>query len=195
MTNESTDPITRFATIYEEAGRTFPYDATACTLATTGAGGKPSARVVLLKGFDEDGFIFYTNLESRKGKEMREVPYATLCFYWPPLTQQVRIEGPVEQVADAEADAYFSTRPRGAQIGAWASKQSATLSDQSELESRVKKYEEKFAGRDVPRPPFWSGYRVIPEQIEFWEARDNRLHERTLYTRKDGKWVMARLYP
>ncbi|MFQ5580474.1 MAG: pyridoxamine 5'-phosphate oxidase [Nitrospiria bacterium] len=191
----SSNPIARFTAVFEEATRTFSYDPTACTLATTGPEGKPSVRVVLLKGFDERGFIIYTNLESRKGKEIRALPYAALCFYWPQINEQVRIEGRVEQVDDAEADIYFATRPRGARIGAWASKQSKAFSERSELENRVKIYEEKFSGRDIPRPPFWSGFRVIPEKIEFWTAQEDRLHDRTLYTREGEAWVTIRLYP
>lgn len=194
-TKESSNPITRFTAIFEEATRTFSYDPTACTLATTGPEGKPSVRVVLLKGFDDRGFVIYTNLESRKGKEISALPYAALCFYWPQINEQVRIEGPVEQVDNAEADAYFATRPRGAQIGAWASRQSAELSNRSQLEARVKKYEKEFSSGEVPRPPFWSGYRVIPEKIEFWTAREDRLHDRVFYTREGEKWVRVRLYP
>ncbi|HIE64280.1 MAG TPA: pyridoxamine 5'-phosphate oxidase [Nitrospiria bacterium] len=192
---ESSDPIARFTAVFEVAKNTFPYDATACTLATTGSGGKPSARVVLLKDFDDCGFVIYTNLESRKGKEMSTTPYAALCFYWPQLNVQVRIEGLVAQVSHAEADAYFATRPRGTQIGAWASRQSAPFSDRSELEKRIKIYEEKFVGEDVPRPPFWSGFRIISEKIEFWTAKEDRLHDRVLYTREDRKWTIDRLYP
>jgi pyridoxamine 5'-phosphate oxidase len=134
-------------------------------------------------------------LESRKGKELKANPHAALCFYWPPLYQQARVEGKIELVSDAEADAYFATRPRGSQIGAWASKQSEVLSDREELEAQFKALEEKFSGREVPRPPFWSGFRVIPERIEFWESRENRLHDRTLYTRENGRWVSRKLYP
>jgi pyridoxamine 5'-phosphate oxidase len=189
------DPITRFAQLFEQAKQVVQPEPTAMVLATTSAEGKPSARVVLLKEFDERGFVFYTNLESRKAKELRAVPYAALCFFWPPLNQQVRIEGRVERVSEAEANAYFRLRPRGSQIGAWASEQSAPLASRAELEERVKAFEEKFAGREVPRPPFWSGFRVIPERIEFWESRENRLHDRTVYRREHGRWVREKLYP
>jgi pyridoxamine 5'-phosphate oxidase len=192
---EHSDPIARFAEIFAQAEKVISPEPTAMTLATVSADGKPSARVVLLKGFDENGFVFYTNLESRKGRELTASPYAALCFYWPPLAQQVRVEGHVEKVSDAEADAYFATRPAGAQIGAWASKQSRTLTSREELESRVKAVAEKFSGREVPRPPFWSGFRVIPERIEFWQSCENRLHDRTVYLRKNGNWVMEKLYP
>jgi len=194
-TDASSNPMTRFSDIFEEAKKTFPYDATACTLATTGPDGKPSARVVLLKDFDDRGFVIYTNLESRKGEEIIALPYAALCFYWPHLNEQVRIEGPVALVDDVEADVYFATRPRGAQIGAWASRQSAPLLERSELENRLFDYDKKFTGKDVPRPPFWSGIRVIPEKIEFWTAREDRLHDRVLYTREGEKWTIIRLYP
>ena len=193
---EPSDPIARFTEILEQAKKTNLPEPTALVLATTDADGKPSARVVLLKEFDARGFVFYTNLESRKAIALRANPQAALCFYWPPLYQQIRIDGTVEQVADAEADAYFASRPRGAQIGAWASRQSAVLSSRAELENRMKKFEEEFSGRQVPRPPFWSGFRVIPERIEFWESRENRLHERTLYVREgERSWVIQKLYP
>lgn len=192
---EPSDPIARFTAVLEKAKRTDLPEPTAFVLATVGADGKPSARVVLLKAFDERGFVFYTNLESRKGRELTAVPYVALCFYWPPLNQQVRIEGSVEQVSDAEADAYFATRPRGAQIAAWSSVQSAPLASRSELEKRFSALEKEYTGREVSRPPFWSGFRVIPERIEFWEFRENRLHDRTLYIRDGGKWVGQNLYP
>ncbi len=193
--HETFDPIATFGKLFEQAKKAIFPEPTAVVLATVDANGRPSARVVLLKGFDERGFAFYTNLASRKGKELQANPHAALCFYWPPLYQQVRVEGKIEIVSDAEADAYFATRPRGAQIGAWASKQSWPLTSRAELEDSVKTFEEKFAGREVPRPPFWSGFRVIPERIEFWESRENRLHDRTVYTRENGEWVMERLYP
>jgi pyridoxamine 5'-phosphate oxidase len=192
---EPSDPILRFAKILDQARKTDLPEPTAAVLATAGADGRPSARVVLLKEFDERGFVFYTNLESRKAQDLKTNPYAALCFYWPPLYQQVRVEGRVEPVSDAEADAYFATRPRGAQIGAHASQQSALLESRAELEARVKMFEEKFAGREVPRPPFWSGYRLIPDRIEFWESRENRLHDRTLYARENERWLISKLYP
>lgn len=192
---ELPDPIARFAKIFEQAKKVVTPEPAAVTLATASADGKPSARVVLLKGFDERGFVFYTNLESKKGKELKANPYAALCFYFPPLYQQVRVEGRVEQVSDAEADAYFASRPRGSQIGAWASKQSAPLANREQLEADFKAVEEKFAGREMPRPPFWSGLRLMPERIEFWESREDRLHDRTLYSRQNGEWVIKKLYP
>ena len=192
---ELSDPIARFAEIFAQVQKVVLPEPNAMTLATVSADGRPSARVVLLKGFDERGFVFYTNLESRKGRELAANPYAALCFHWMPLEQQVRVEGRIEKVSDAEADAYFATRPRGAQIGAWASKQSRTLATREELEARVKAVEEKFAGRDVPRPPFWSGFRVIPERLEFWQSRQSRLHDRTVYSKQGNKWIIEKLYP
>lgn len=164
-------------------------------LATVSADGKPSARVVLLKSFDARGFVFYTNLQSRKGVELRFNPNAALCFYWPPLARQVRIEGIVENVSDEDADAYFASRPRGAQIGAWASRQSTELVSRQELESRVKEFEQEFAGREVPRPPFWSGFRLVPERIEFWQSREDRLHDRLVFVRQGDTWTKGLLYP
>lgn len=193
--NEPLDPIARFAKIFAQAQKVVTPEPSAMVLATADAEGRPSARVVLLKGFDENGFVFYTNLESRKARDLTAVPFAALCFYWPQLDQQVRVEGRVEPVSEAEADAYFATRPRGAQIGAWASKQSRTLASREELEARVKAVEEKFAGVEVARPPFWSGFRVIPERIEFWQSRENRLHDRVVYLKETGKWRTERLYP
>ncbi|MDZ7290602.1 MAG: pyridoxamine 5'-phosphate oxidase [candidate division KSB1 bacterium] len=192
---EPLDPISRFEKIFAKAQEVISLEPSAMVLATVGADGKPSARVVLLKKFDERGFVFYTNLESRKGRELRANPSAALCFYWPPLNQQVRIEGRVEKVSDAEADAYFATRSRGSKVGAWASKQSAVLPSREELQTQVQEVEERFAGQEIPRPPFWSGFRVIPERIEFWEARENRLHERTVYTLENGHWTSKKLYP
>lgn len=170
-------------------------ETTAVTLATATRDGHPSARVVLLKGFDEHGFVFYTNLGSRKAEELKANPLAALCFYWPSIHHQVRIEGRVEQVSDQDADAYFATRPRGSQIGAWASFQSSTLENRRELEARFQEYEKKFAGQEVARPPFWSGFRLLPELIEFWKGRENRLHERTLYIRQKNGWKVSLLYP
>jgi pyridoxamine 5'-phosphate oxidase len=154
--------------------------------------------VVLLKGFDERGFVFYTNLESRKGRALREHPFAALCFWWAPLEAQVRIEGRVEQVSDEEADRYFASRPRGSQIGAWSSLQSAPLAARAELEGRIREIEDRFAGQEIPRPPFWSGFRVVAERIEFWRNKLDRLHERDLYTpdpEAPGRWRIEHLYP
>jgi pyridoxamine 5'-phosphate oxidase len=165
------------------------------SLATVGADGQPAVRVVLLKHVDARGFVFYTNFTSRKGRELLAHPKASLCFHWQPLQVQVRVEGIAEVVSEAEADAYFATRARESRIGAWASRQSAPLASDAELEAREREMEERFAGGDVPRPPHWSGFRVVPFRIEFWRGRAFRLHERRVYERADGAWHMGRLYP
>ncbi len=164
-------------------------------LSTVGADGKPSVRVVLLKGLDERGFVFYTNLDSRKSRELRDNPAAAACFWWPQLKEQVRVEGVVEQVSDEDADAYFATRARGSQLGAWASKQSEPLDSREELIARFFKYMTKYKDQDIPRPGFWSGYRLIPERIEFWYDRDDRMHDRFAYTRQGDDWVETVLQP
>jgi len=164
-------------------------------LATVDADGQPSARFVLLKAFDQRGFVFYTNLESRKARALAANPVAALCFYWPSIEKQVRIEGTVERVSDAEADAYFATRPVESQIGAWASTQSAVLVSRGELDARVVEARGRFAGRAVTRPAFWSGFRVVPRSIEFWTREPSRLHVRELYQRVGDGWVRTLLYP
>ena len=190
-----TDPIAQFRAWFDaaaEAGVVFPETT---TLATASAGGAPSARMVLLKGADEDGFVFYTGHESRKGRELAENPRAALVFYWQPLGRQVRVEGTVERVAPQESDAYFASRPRGSQLAAWASQQSRPLASREELEQRYAEVEAEYDGRDVPRPERWGGYRLRPNAIEFWEHRDNRLHERFRYTRARESWVAEILSP
>ncbi len=189
------NPIKRFAELFERMQKTDVPEPAAVTLATATSDGKPSVRVVLLKGFDENGFIFYTNLESRKAKELRANPFAALCFYWEPIHYQVRVEGPVERVSEDEADSYFASRARGSQIGAWASKQSAGLTKMRTLMFRFLKYQKEFLGKEVPRPSFWSGFRLIPQSIEFWQRQENRLHVRELYIKEAGSWVITRLYP
>ena len=164
-------------------------------LGTIENGEQPSVRIVLLKDFDERGFVFYTNYEGRKGRHLLAHPRAALCFYWAPIDIQVRIEGTVSKVAEDEADAYFATRARLSQIGAWASRQSQPMERPTDLDDQVAKYEREFEGRPVPRPKFWSGFRVRPETIEFWKARPNRLHERHLYTRDGDRWRIEILYP
>lgn len=166
------------------------------TLATAGVDAAPSARIVLLKSCDARGFLFYTNLTSRKSNELHDNPQAALCFYWMPLGRQVRIEGHVVQAEDAEADAYFAGRPRARQIGAWASFQSQPLESRDMLDARVAEMQTHYRGSDVPRPPHWSGWRVVPHRIEFWQASDVRLHERDCYTLcGDGTWQHTLLYP
>jgi pyridoxamine 5'-phosphate oxidase len=191
----SKDPIEHFAALFAEAQRVIPVDPNAAIVASVGETGRPSARVLLMKDFDARGFVFFTNLQSRKGRELLGQPYAALVFFWQPLERQVRIEGRVERVTDAEADAYFASRPRGSQIGAWASLQSQALSSRELLEQRVAELEQKYAGQTVPRPPHWSGVRVVPDRLEFWHARPSRLHERLVYVREDSGWRTEYLYP
>ncbi len=192
------DPLARFRDTYalaEKIDRALVPDPSAMSLATVEDGGQPSVRIVLLKGFDDQGFVFYTNLQGRKGRHLLAQPKAALCFYWPPIEIQIRIDGTANKVMDAEADAYFATRLRPSQIGAWASRQSEPLESPTALEERVAKYEKEFEGREVPRPDFWSGFRVWPERIEFWKNKPNRLHERHLYTRAGDRWKIETLYP
>jgi pyridoxamine 5'-phosphate oxidase len=170
-------------------------DASAMALATTTRDGFPTLRFVLLKGFDEHGFVFYTNLESRKAEELSANPRAALCLFWKSLRRQVRIEGAALPVAEAEADTYFATRPRDSQLGAWASAQSRPLADRARLEQEVAACTRRFAGHEVARPPFWSGFRIVPERVEFWQERPSRLHDRWLYIREGEAWRRQRLYP
>ena len=193
--SKDADPIQRFADWIGEAEKTEPNDPTAMTLATATPEGVPSARMVLLKGVDERGFVFYTNMTSRKAKELSANPKAALCFHWKSVRRQVRVEGAVEPVSDGEADAYFAGRLRVSQLGAWASKQSQPLKGRFELEARVAKYTAKFNIGSVPRPPFWSGFRLAPECIEFWEDKPFRLHMRVVFHRVEGGWTTEELYP
>ena len=189
------DPIARFHADQARAIAASPYDATAAALATADARGRPSVRVVLVKSVDARGFVFFTNRESRKGRELAENPFAALCFHWPAIEEQVRVEGPVSAIAGAESDAYFATRPRESQVGAWASRQSAPLAARELFEQRIAQVAERVAEGAVPRPPFWGGYRLVPDRIEFWTARDFRLHERRLFERRGDGWVTEWLYP
>lgn len=171
------------------------HDATEMTLSTVDRQGHPDSRIVLLKSFDEKGFTFYTNLNSRKGKQIQAFPVASLCFRWPVSQRQVRVKGQVEEVSPEEADAYFASRPRLSQLGAWASQQSDVLKDKTGLMAEVERLEKGYENAIIPRPPHWSGLRVLPEEIEFWQAGEGRLHDRFLYTRRGGLWFQSRLYP
>jgi len=192
------EALATFDVLFDEAQRAGEPDRTAMTVATASLDARPSARTVLLKAHDARGFVFYTHLDGRKGRELQANPHAALLFHWPRVRDgvQVRIEGPVEIVGDEEADAYFASRPRGSQLGAWASKQSETLEAREQFEERLAKAEREFEGRDVPRPPRWTGLRVKPDTIEFWYGANFRLHERQAYERDvAGEWHRRMLFP
>ena len=191
-----TDPFVKFDDWMNEAWAHEPDDANAMTLATATPDGRPAARIVLLKGADARGFVFYTNKESRKGEELGANAHAALLFHWKPQGRQVRIEGRVEPVSDAEADAYYASRPRISRLGAWASDQSRVLPDRTELERRLASYEAQYPGDDIPRPRHWSGFRIVPDRFEFWQNMPFRLHDRTVYTSEaDGGWTIGKLFP
>jgi len=192
---ERSEPFRLFAEWLEDATRSEVNDPNALALATVDPDGLPDVRMVLLKGLDNGGFVFYTNFESAKGREILSSMKAAMCFHWKSLRRQVRIRGPVEVVSDAEADAYYATRPRGSRIGAWASKQSRPLESRFALEKAVAEYTMKYGIGDIPRPKHWSGFRLVPQQIEFWHDRPFRLHDRVVFTREGDGWGKTRLYP
>ena len=192
---EHADPFDWFADWYAEARTSEPSDSNAMALATATLDARPSVRIVLLKAWDRRGFVFYTNLDSRKGRELAANPAVHADFHWKSLLRQIRIDGDVEPVPDAEADAYFAGRPRTSQLGAWASDQSRVMPDRDAFEARLAEATARFEGGDVPRPPRWSGFRIIPSAIEFWQDRPNRLHDRTLFTRAGDGWTRGLLYP
>ena len=189
------DPIRAFAAWFAEAVAAGVAQVEAMALATSTPNGRPSVRMVLLKGHDERGFTFFTNRESRKGDEIATNPHAALALYWQPLNRQVRIEGAVERISDAESEAYFATRAPGSRIAAWASPQSQPIPGRAELDQRYAEIEARFADSEIPLPPFWGGYRVVPEAIEFWQGRENRFHDRLRYERTAVGWTRARLAP
>jgi pyridoxamine 5'-phosphate oxidase len=193
---EAAEPFRLFAEWLDDAVKSEPNDPSAAALATVDEDGMPDVRMVLLKGFDEQGFVFYTNFESTKGREILSSMKAAMCFHWKSLRRQVRVRGPVDIVTDAEADAYYATRPRGSRIGAWASKQSRPLESRFALEKAVAEYTARYAIGEIPRPPYWSGFRIKPQTIEFWHDRPFRLHDRIMFSRTDGGvWEKTRLYP
>ena len=189
------DPIAQFGIWFHEAVEAEPNNPNAMTLATVSADGRPSTRMVLLKDHDAQGFVFYTNFNSQKGQELLANPNASLCFHWKSLGKQVRIEGPAGRVPDSEADAYYASRPRGSRIGAWASEQSQPVASRDVLEARVADLTAKFGADNIPRPPHWSGFRVVPDRIEFWTDRPGRLHDRQVFVRTADGWSEQRLQP
>jgi pyridoxamine 5'-phosphate oxidase len=192
---EAEEPLDLFGAWLADAEKSEPNDANAVALASVDEAGLPNVRMVLLKGFDARGFVFYTNFESAKGREVLGAMKAAMCFHWKSLRRQVRLRGPVEVVSDAEADVYYQSRPRGSRIGAWASKQSRPLESRFALEKAAAEYTARYAIGEIPRPPYWSGFRIMPEAIEFWHDRPFRLHDRVQFRRVEGGWEKTRLYP
>jgi len=190
----SADPITEFLNAVERA-RAHQVDTAPVVLATADSNGRPSARLVLLRGIDQRGFVFFTNYNSRKGRELTDNPHAALCIYWTSLDEQIRIEGQVGRVSGDDSDEYFAGRPRGSQLGAWASDQSQPLTSRETLEEKYREVERRFEGKTVQRPPFWGGFRLVPSRIEFWYGRPDRLHDRVVYVREPSGWRIERLYP
>jgi pyridoxamine 5'-phosphate oxidase len=195
LSDIDSNPLTQFSQWFEEARQAEVPEPNAMHLTTVSAQGQPSGRIVLLKGLDETGFVFYTNYESHKGKNLAENPLASLTFFWAELERQVRIEGKVEKVSEEESTAYFHSRPHASQLGAWASPQSQTIESREVLENNFKELEEKYEEGKVPKPAHWGGFRLIPEQIEFWQGRPSRLHDRILYQKEGGDWMINRLAP
>ena len=189
------DPLSEFSVLLARAQKAEAGDATACALATATRAGVPSVRIVLLKEADANGFTFFTNYGSRKASELQENPHAALCFFWPSIAVQIRVQGTVARLTAAESSEYFATRPRESQLGAWASQQSAPLASREELLDRFREIEARYADQPVPCPPNWGGYRLTPTEIEFWWSREFRLHDRVLYTRSGSGWTVQRLYP
>lgn len=189
------DPISRFLKVYERAAKKDPGDHTRVALATADADGRPSVRMVLLRGVDDRGFVFYTNYASRKAADLEANPQAALCFYWESVKEQVRVEGAVARTSAEQSDAYFASRNRGSRLAAWASEQSAPLASRAELMAAYLSLKAKYAGRPIPRPDFWGGYCINPRRIEFWNSRAHRMHDRVVYIRDGDEWTQQRLYP
>lgn len=194
-TDVASDPISQFQRWFDDALKGNVYEPNGMTLATTGDDGQPTARIVLLKMIDQRGLAFFTNMESRKGQHLAANPKAALTFWWGPLERQVRFEGTISPVGVDETDAYYQSRPIGSRIGAWASPQSQVIESREVLEKAEQDYLEKFGDETIPRPPFWGGYRLSPQRVEFWQGRSNRLHDRLCYRKADGQWIIERLAP